>query len=56
MRARLALEQAVHWLYDYDRSSHRPYDRGLHSLLIQPTNHVNQPFRTPGITQFTASK
>ena len=36
MRIRFALERAVHWLYDYDRSLHRPYDRGLNSLLSQP--------------------
>lgn len=36
MRIRFALERAVHWLYDYDRSLRRPYDRGLHALLSQP--------------------
>ncbi|MES1953780.1 DEAD/DEAH box helicase family protein [Salinisphaera hydrothermalis] len=35
MRIRFALERSVHWLYDYDRSLHRPYDRGLHALLSQ---------------------
>lgn len=35
-RMRHALERAVHWLYDYDRSLHRPYDRSLNALLTQP--------------------
>ena len=35
-RIRHALERAVHWLYDYDRSLRRPYDRGLNALLTQP--------------------
>lgn len=35
-RARHALEQTVHWLYDYDRSLRRPYDRNLNALLTQP--------------------
>lgn len=34
-RIRHALEQAVHWLYDYDRSLCRPYESGLHALLSQ---------------------
>ncbi|ORE88765.1 type III restriction enzyme, Res subunit [Oceanococcus atlanticus] len=36
MRARHALEQAVHWLYDNDRDLRMPYDRSLNVLLTQP--------------------
>lgn len=35
-RIRHALERAVHWLYDYDRTLRRPYDRGLNALMTQP--------------------
>ncbi|MBQ0759456.1 MAG: DEAD/DEAH box helicase family protein [Zhongshania sp.] len=35
-RARHALEVTVNWLYEYDRSLHRPYDRNLNALLTQP--------------------
>ena len=33
MRTRHALEQAVHWLYEYDTSLRMPYDTGLNVLL-----------------------
>lgn len=33
MRARFALEQAVHWLYAHDRDLRMPYDRSLNALL-----------------------
>lgn len=33
MRARFALEQAVHWLYEHDRDLRMPYDRSLNALL-----------------------
>ena len=33
MRARHALEQALHWLYEHDRDLHMPYDRSLNALL-----------------------
>ncbi|MGQ0503660.1 MAG: DEAD/DEAH box helicase family protein [Panacagrimonas sp.] len=33
MRARFALEQAVHWLYEHDRDLRTPYDRSLNALL-----------------------
>ena len=36
MRTRHALEQAVHWLYDNDRTLRMPYDRSLNVLLTQP--------------------
>lgn len=35
MRARHALEQAVHWLYEHDRDLRMPYDNGLNLLLTQ---------------------
>lgn len=35
MRARHALEQAVHWLYAHDRDLRMPYDNGLNLLLTQ---------------------
>jgi type I restriction enzyme R subunit len=36
MRARHALEQAVHWLYENDRDLRMPYDNTLGVLLTQP--------------------
>lgn len=33
MRARFALEVAVHWLYEHDRELRMPYDRSLNALL-----------------------
>jgi type I restriction enzyme, R subunit len=36
MRARFALEQAVHWLYEHDRDLRMPYDRSLNALLTTP--------------------
>ena len=36
IRTRHALEVTVNWLYEYDRSLHRPYDRNLNALLTQP--------------------
>lgn len=33
MRARFALEQAVHWLYEHDRDLRMPYDRSLNAML-----------------------
>lgn len=35
MRARHALEQAVHWLYEHDRDLRMPYDNNLNVLLTQ---------------------
>lgn len=36
IRTRHALEVTVNWLYEYDRTLHRPYDRNLNALLTQP--------------------
>ena len=36
IRTRHVLEVMVNWLYEYDRSLHRPYDRNLNALMTQP--------------------
>lgn len=43
MRARHALEQAVHWLYNNDRDLRMPYDRSLNVLLTQPEFEALMP-------------
>ena len=35
--ARRTVELAVHWLYDADRSLHRPYKDDLSAMLFEPT-------------------
>lgn len=51
MRARHALEQAVHWLYAHDLTLRMPYDNGLGVLLTQPAfeqllpPHIHQKTR-----------
>jgi type I restriction enzyme R subunit len=46
--ARRALELAVHWMYDADKSLRRPYRSDLSGLLFEPTfqNGVDSKIRT----------
>jgi Domain of unknown function (DUF4145) len=47
-RARHALEMAVHWLYEHDRTLRTPYDTKLDALLHEPSFKAMVPMEPIG--------